>query len=211
MSSKYRLESSLIYIEGTDVPHNKLGISNSDELHELERELIEEAYQVFYSELDEATVFDEAYFKSLHRRTFESLYEWAGVYRHFNMAKGSSRFCQGDYVESNSQKLFAELAKANYLKSEGRSKAEFIQKLAYFKCELIALHPFYELNGRITRLFFDLIALRNGYHAVDYSSVSPEAYINASIECVQFADCKPMEKIIADGLKNSDSLKNDVQ
>ena len=58
MSSKYRLESSLIYIEGTDVPHNKLGISNSDELHELERELIEEAYQVFYSELDEATVFD---------------------------------------------------------------------------------------------------------------------------------------------------------
>lgn len=162
MSSKYRLESSLIYIEGTDVPHNKLGISNSDELHELERELIEEAYQVFYSELDEATVFDEAYFKSLHRRTFESLYEWAGVYRHFNMAKGSSRFCQGDYVESNSQKLFAELAKANYLKSEGGFKAEFIQKLAYFKCELIALHPFYELNGRITRLFFDLIALRNG-------------------------------------------------
>ncbi len=58
MSSKYRLESSLIYIEGTDVPHNKLGINNSDELHELERELIEEAYQVFYSELDEATVFD---------------------------------------------------------------------------------------------------------------------------------------------------------
>jgi cell filamentation protein len=202
MASKYRLENSRNYLEGTDIPHNKLGISNSEELHELERALVEEAYQVFYNELDDSTAFDEAYFKSLHRRTFESLYEWAGVYRHFNMAKGSSRFCQGDYVESSSHKLFAEMAKADYLKIEGRSKVEFIQELAYFKCELIALHPFYELNGRITRLFVDLIALRNGYRAVDYSGISPESYINASIECVQFADCKPMEKIIADGLND---------
>lgn len=116
------------------------------------------------------------------------------------MAKGSSRFCQGDYVESSSRKLFSELARANYLQNEGESKAEFIQKLACFKCELIALHPFCELNGRITRLFIDMIALRNGFRAVDYSGISPENYINASIECVQFADCKPMEKIIADGL-----------
>ena len=203
MASKYRLENSPIYIDGTDIPHNKPGISNSEELRELERELMEEAYQVFYNELDDDTVFDEAYFKSLHRRTFESLYEWAGSYRHFNMIKGSSRFCQGDYVESSSHKLFAELAKANYLKSNNGSKAEFIQNLAYFKCELIALHPFYELNGRITRLFFDMIALRSGYRAIDYSSVSPGTYINASIECVQFANCKPMEKIIADGLKDA--------
>ena len=203
MASKYRLKNSQIYIEGTDIPHNKLGISNSEELHELERALVEEAYQVFYDELDDATVFDEAYFKSLHRRTFESLYDWAGVYRHFNMAKGSSRFCQGDYVESSSHKLFAEMAKTDYLKIDGVSKAEFIRGLAYFKCELIALHPFYELNGRITRLFIDLIALRNGYRAVDYSCISPESYINAAIECVQFADCKPMEKIIADGLSDA--------
>ncbi len=214
MASKYRLENSLIYIAGTDIPHNKLGISNSEELHELECELLEEAYQVFYDELDGDTVFDEAYFKSLHCRTFESLYEWAGVYRHFNMTKGSTRFCQGDCVESSSRKLFTELAKANYLNNEGGAKADFIKELAYFKCELIALHPFYELNGRITRLFFDMIALHNGYRCVDYSRISAETYIKASIECVQFANCQPMEKIITDGLKDVSSetlIRDDVE
>lgn len=201
MASKYLLESNSIYIDGTDIPHNKLGITNTVELHELERELLEEAYQVFYNELDDDTLFDEAYFKALHGRTFEGLYDWAGEYRHFNMTKGSTRFCLGAYVESSSRKLFAELAKMSYLKNFSRSKVEFARQLAYFKCELIALHPFCELNGRITRLFFDMIALSNGYSYIDYSAITPETYINASIDCVQFADSRSMEKIITNGLK----------
>jgi cell filamentation protein len=201
MASKYLLESSAIYIDGTDIPHNKLGITNTEELHELERELLEEAYQVFYQELDEDTLFDEAYFKALHRRTFEGLYEWAGDYRQFNMSKGTSRFCLGAYVASSSHKFFTELEKVNYLKKFDRSKVEFARQLAHFKCELIALHPFCELNGRITRLFFDMIALSNDYSYIDYSGVKPETYINASIECVQLADSNSMELIIANGLK----------
>jgi len=201
MASKYHLENSFIYIADTDIPHNKLGIIDSEELHELERELLEEAYQVFTDELDDTMVFDEDYFKSLHRRTFESLYDWAGKYRDFNMMKGDSRFCQGAYVESYSNKLFSELAKVNYLKNTELSRAEFVQQLAYFKCELIALHPFYELNGRITRLFFDMLVRYNGYQYIDYSNISPEQYIKAAIDCVQLADCMAMERIISSGLK----------
>ena len=214
MASKYQLESSSIYIDGTDVPHNKLGITNSEELHELERELLEEAYQVFHHELESDTLFDEAYFKALHGRTFESLYDWAGEFRHFNITKGTSRFCQGAFVESSSRKLFAELAKVDYLKNFGSSEVEFARQLAYFKCELIALHPFCELNGRITRLFFDMIALSNGYCYIDYSGITPETYINASIDCVQFADCQAMEKIIANGLKpglTESQIQDDVE
>jgi len=61
----------------------------------LEKELLEESYQLLFDAMNEETVFDENYFK----------------------------------------------------------------KLAYYKCELIALHPFYELNGRVTRIFFDMILL----------------------------------------------------
>jgi cell filamentation protein len=71
MVSKYHLKNSLIYIQGADIHHNKLNISNSEELHELKRELLEEAYQIFYNELEEHALFDETYFKSLHQRTFE--------------------------------------------------------------------------------------------------------------------------------------------
>lgn len=67
------------------------------------------------------------------------------------------------------------------------SKGGSLFCLAHYQSELIALHPFYELNGRITRLFFDLIAVYNGYEPIDYSAALAEgssglnAYIEASI------------------------------
>jgi cell filamentation protein len=202
MESKYRLENSSLYVGDTDVPKNKLDIAEASEIHELEKVLLEEAYQLFYDELDSDSVFDEEYFVELHGRVFESLYDWAGKYRDFNMAKGDSRFCQGAFVKSSSEKIFEELKQDGYLKNcENIPKDEFAKKLAYFKCELIALHPFYELNGRITRLFFDMIAVYNGYKHIDYSMVLPKDYIDASIDCVQFADCSKMKKIIFDGLR----------
>ncbi len=201
MALKYQLKDSSFYIDGSDVPKNKLGITESLEIHELERELLEDAYEVFYDELDENTIFDEEYFKELHRRTFDSLYDWAGEYRDFNMAKGESRFCQGAFVNTSSKKIFDEVKNDGYLQNcEQTPKAEFAKKLAYYKCELIALHPFCELNGRITRMFFDMIAVFNGYAYIDYSTVTPTEYIEASIECVQLANCGKMEKIIFDGL-----------
>jgi len=201
MGSKYKAQDSSIYIKDTDIPKNKLNISDSETIHELEKELIEEAYQVFYDELDEKTRFDEKYFIELHRRTFGDLYEWAGVYRSFNMSKGESRFCQGEYLKSSSEKIFNELAHTNYLKDyESKTKEELAQKIAYFKSELIALHPFCELNGRITRMFFDMIAIFNGYKYIDYSGVTPAQYIEAAIECVVYADSSTMEQIILNGL-----------
>lgn len=203
MSSKYRLDKSPVYIDGTDIPKNKAGIEDPDVLHSLENELLQEAYAVFYEELTPETRFDESYYKSLHRRTFESLYEWAGLYRTVNMSKGDSLFCQGAYVERESKRIFDELAAMNWLKDcKTCPDEEFARKLAYFKCELIALHPFYELNGRITRLFIDMIAAYNGYNFVDYQC-STEEYIDASIDCVQLADCTKMQEIILEGLKRA--------
>ena len=201
MASKYQLSSNNIYIEGTSIPKNRFDIKDELQIHEIEKELLEEAYIIFYDDLDEDTIFDETYFIQLHNRTFSAIYEFAGVYRDFNMSKGDSRFCQGEFVDSSSKKIFEELKNDNYLKNyDNISKEIFAQKLAYYKCELIALHPFYELNGRITRLFLDMIAVYNGYKYIDYSKVLPKQYIEASIECVQFADCDKMQEIIYNGL-----------
>ena len=46
-----------------------------------------------------------------------------------------------------------------------------------------------------------MIVRYNNYRYIDYSIITPETYINASINRVQFADCTEMEKIIANGLK----------
>ena len=106
MESKYHLANSSIYLPGTSVPKNKLDITDLNEIHELERTLLEDAYQTFY-----------------------------------------------------------------------------------------------ELNGRITRLFFDIISIYNGYEFIDYSISTPDEYIRASIDCVQFANFTKLQKIIESGLK----------
>jgi len=199
MPSKYQLVHSSLYLDNSDVPINRLDIKDSTVIHRLENDLLDEAYRVFETELNENTVFDEHYFMELHQRTFESLYDWAGKYRGFNMAKGDSRFCQGAYVEQESKKLFIKLVNDEVFQNTD-NRRELANKIAYYKCDLIMIHPFAELNGRTTRMFFDMIAFSKGYQFIDYSTITPKEYIDASIECVQYADCRSFEKIIYDGL-----------
>jgi cell filamentation protein len=201
--SKYQLDDSPIYIDGSDVPQNKLGITDSSVIHEVENNLLIQAYKQFSSKLDKNTHFNEAYFIDIHKKTFEAVYHFAGVYRTVNMSKGDSQFCLSNYLQNESTRIFSELEKDRYLLPY-TDKNEFAQKLAYYKGELIALHPFYELNGRTLRLFIDMICIYNGYKAIDYSdSISDGKYIEASIDCVQLADTLKMKEIILNGLKES--------
>ena len=199
--SKYQLDDSPIYIDGSDVPKNKLGITDPSVIHEIENNLLLQAYKQFSSELDKNTQFNEPYFIDIHKRTFEALYDFAGVYRTVNMSKGDSQFCLSNYLQNESTRIFNTLENDNYL-SLYIDKNNFAEKLAYYQGELIALHPFYELNGRTLRLFFDMICIYNGYKAIDYSgSITDGKYIEASIDCVQFADSSKMKKIIFNGLQ----------
>lgn len=206
--SKYQFTESDIYLPGTDIPRNRLGIETPDLLHEVEGTLLQQAYTRFITELDPSVRFDEDYFKSLHRDTYESLYEWAGLYRNVDMSKGGSLFCRAAYLEREARRIFRELEQEQYLKQAADGTVEkFAERLAHYQSELIALHPFYELNGRITRLFFDLIAVYNGYEPIDYSAALAEgpsglnAYIEASILCVQRADSSKLQQIILRGLQ----------
>lgn len=207
--SKYQFTASDIYLDGTDIPKNHLGITEPELLHEVEETLLQQAYQTFIAEYETNNRFDEIYFKSLHQRTFETLYDWAGVYRTVDMSKGSSVFCRAAYLENESRRIFRELEEESFLhQTQDWQPEKFAERLAYYQSELIALHPFYELNGRITRLFFDLIAIVNGYAPIDYSNALLEqpmnAYIQASIACVQQADQHQLYQIILQGLSKLD-------
>ncbi len=50
-------------------------------------------------------------------------------------------------------------------------------------------------------MFIDMIVAYNGYQFIDYSHITPKEYIDAAIECVQFADSTALEKIIFHGLR----------
>ncbi len=208
--SKYQFHASDIYLPGTDIPRNRLGITEPELLHEVEETLLQQAYQTFIAECEPTTRFDETFFKSLHKRTFETLYDWAGVYRTVDMSKGGSMFCRAAYLEQESQRIFRQLKEESFLQQGRDGQPErFAERLAHYQSELIALHPFYELNGRITRLFFDLIAVANGYAPIDYSNALAgqpmNAYVQASIACVQQADPQQLYQIILQGLTKLDA------
>lgn len=212
--SKYRFATSDIYLPGTEIPVNRLDIQDAELLGEVEESLLRQAYQVFIAELAPATRLDEAYFRALHQRTFATLYDWAGIYRTVDMAKGGSLFCRAAFLENEAKRIFGELEAENFLKDAYTwSTARFADRLAYYQGELIALHPFLELNGRITRLFTDLIAIANGYGPIDYSrsldDSSPNTYILASIACVQKADIGVLRQIILAGLAKVDTSCDD--
>lgn len=210
--SKYQFQQSDIYQPGTDLPINRLNIGDAEILHEIEAQLLQQAYQTFVSELTADTRFDEAYFQSLHQRTFDSLYAWAGQYRTQDMVKGGSMFCRAAFLQTEASRIFRELEQEDFLHGAAEwPQGRFADRLAYYQSELIALHPFYELNGRITRLFFDLIAIANGFGPINYGLAlrdDPEVdnnYIRASIHCVQRADHALLRELVFAGLSPSES------
>jgi cell filamentation protein len=207
--SEYTQDKNYIYYENTNIPINKLNIRNLQKLEEEERKLLLEGYEYFHKNLSEETVFDETYFRELHRKTFNKLYDFAGKYRNVNISKGYSTFCQVRFLEQTSKEIFRNLAEENYLKDySDNPKEEFAKKIAYYMCELIALHPFLELNGRIIRLFFDMIATYNGYEYIDYQAAlkikdGDNLFIQASIDCMTGNESQ-MYQIILNGLKKAE-------
>jgi len=53
--SKYQFQESDIYLAGTDITRNRLGITEADLLHEIEASLLQQAYQIFIAELQPAS------------------------------------------------------------------------------------------------------------------------------------------------------------
>ncbi|KKQ72017.1 MAG: hypothetical protein UT33_C0007G0105 [Candidatus Peregrinibacteria bacterium GW2011_GWC2_39_14] len=201
---KYFSDKNYIYYPNTNIPVNKLGVKNAEEIGELEVQLFLKTYEHFHENLDENIVFNQKYLKDLHKFAFFKLYSWAGKYRDKNISKDSTVFCQAVHLRDQMNGMFLEFEKDCYLKDfRNKPVDEFASKIAYYMCELIALHPFFELNGRTIRLFFDMVAVYNGYEYIDYRDIGDKkdnAFIQASRRCMS-GDCNLMKKIILKGLK----------
>ena len=62
-------------------------------------------------------------------------------------------------------------------------RSDLSKKLAEYYCEFNMIHPFREGNGRVQRIFFEHLALYNGYE-LDWSDISTEEWIQANIDGV---------------------------
>ena len=147
---------------------NKLGITDSAELAREEEKISKKkALWLFESgTLDSLKAGTFAALQEIHKCLFEELYDFAGKIRTVNLAKGNFRFAPVMYLEA---------ALGNIEKMPQSTYDEIIEKYV----EMNVAHPFWEGNGRSTRIWLDHILKMEIGKVVDWSKVDKEDYLLA--------------------------------
>ena len=163
----------------TNVLKNKLNIRDIDMLHNAERDYS----AIRQAELDKKGVtgdFSIKHLCSIHKHLFQDIYSWAGKIRTVDISKGTI-FCLVLFKEVQFDNLYKKLKQDNYLTNIS-DKKEMAIRLAYYLGELNMIHPFREGNGRTQRVYIEQLCKNNGKFEIDFSEVTKDEMLNASIQ-----------------------------
>lgn len=105
MSRYNAVEDPLCY-PGTQVLRNKADIQDQDELDQFEQLMFESRAE---ERLPEGAL-DFTHYLALHHHYFQDVYDWAGDVRGIRTGKGSNWFCYPEYIVTQAEQLFGELA-----------------------------------------------------------------------------------------------------
>lgn len=174
----YEFERDSIYCyPDSYILRNKLNIKEQEMLVEAERSITSLRILELKENPPKGTMnFD--YLRKLHKNVFGDIYSWAGEIRTVNITKGNM-FCDCRFIVPMAEAIFEQLWQEHYLTT--CKEEEMPIRLAYYLAEINALHPFREGNGRVQRLFIEILAENAGYE-VDFSDVTSEEMIEASAE-----------------------------
>ena len=69
------------------------------------------------------------------------------------------------------------------------------EKLSYYLGEINMIHPFREGNGRTQRIYIEQLCMNNGRFEIDFTEVSKEKMISASVRSAK-SDNDLLEELI---------------
>jgi cell filamentation protein len=177
------------------VLRNKLNIQDEEIFENAEREITEISIgNIHYKE----PPYSLRYLQNIHSSLFSELYDWAGEIRTVDISKGGTRFCTISRIEPEINEIFSHLERDEYLVKY--SGTDLIAKLAEYYGDFNIIHPFREGNGRVQRIFFEHIALHNGYRLNWDAVKSKDEWIQANIDSVLVQNEK-LESIFNDILE----------
>ena len=108
-------------------------------------------------------------FKSLqaiHKYLFQDCFETAGLVRKHDIRKGDTLFCKAMYLEDN-------------LRTVSNMKEDTFEDIIEKYVEMNMMHPFYEGNGRATRIWLDFLLIERLGKCVDWKNIDKEDYLSA--------------------------------
>ena len=150
------------------VLENRRNITDSTELVRTEEKISKkkavELFENGYLDNYEARTFQML--AAIHKYLFDEIYDFAGVVRTVNIAKGNFRFAPVMYLQA---------AIDSVEKMPQSTFDEIIEKYV----EMNVVHPFREGNGRSTRIWLDCILKKELHKVIDWSAVDKEDYLLA--------------------------------
>lgn len=196
-SYNYTYEHTANYCyKDSDVLINKLNIKDEKVLEETERKLV----YIRQGELHKKPIIgnlDFEHLKNIHKFLFQDLYRWAGEVRNCNIAK-QDLFCLTQNIEAYANDIFSNLKRKNYF--IGFPEEMLIEALVDLFCDINALHPFREGNGRTQREFILKVARINGIN-ICFHQISRKEMIEASHESINGRN-QLMKNIFLDNLQH---------
>ena len=104
--------------------------------------------------------------KEIHRYLFQECYGTAGKIREHDIRKGDTVFCRAMYLEDN-LKTVSKMPENNF--------EEIVEKYV----EMNIMHPFYEGNGRATRIWLDQMLIKRLEMCMDWQKINGNDYLSA--------------------------------
>ena len=104
--------------------------------------------------------------KEIHRYLFQECYGTEGKIREHDVRKEDTVFCRAMYLEDN-LKTVSKMPENNF--------EEIIEKYV----EMNIMHPFYEGNGRATRIWLDQMLIRSLGMYVNWQNINRNDYLSA--------------------------------
>ena len=104
--------------------------------------------------------------KEIHRYLFQECYGTEGKIREHDVRKEDTLFCRAMYLEDN-LKTVSKMPENNF--------EEIIEKYV----EMNTMHPFYEGNGRATRIWLDQMLIKRLGMCVNWQNINRNDYLSA--------------------------------
>ena len=179
------------------VLRNKLGLTDADEMAEVELLLLEKLYEAVLVEALPDRTLNVTDLQTWHRRWLGNVYAWAGEQRSVNMGKGDFQFAAAAQIP-RLLTMFERDCLARFTPCHEFGDAELIDAIAVTHVEFILIHPFRGGNGRLSRLLADVMAVQAGHEPLDYSAwdADKSEYFSA-IHAGMAGDYVPMNRLVA--------------
>ena len=104
--------------------------------------------------------------QAIHQYLFQDCFKTAGLIRNHDIKKGDTFFCKAMYLKDN-------------LKTVSNMKEDTFEDIVDKYVEMNVMHPFYEGNGRATRIWLDLLLIKKLGKCVDWQKINKEDYLSA--------------------------------